>query len=243
MRNITRTTPRPRSVLLLIVATFALLSAACGDNTTAATAAAADDGVASINEDANSDAGTIDSTDSSDDASVLEAPENPEDAFGLFNQCMNHAGVGFGGVIVSGPDGADGGISISPDGELPKGDDPQRVEVSPEDFDLDAFSEANEICRGHLANIDQGFDLSPDQQARMDDAQLEFNKCMEDQGVEMPDFSGGGIVTFGSGPVEADPQTGQPSIDNLEFEEFNEAMETCQHIFEELNAEFGPDTP
>jgi hypothetical protein len=246
MRNTTRTITSQRYGLLAVVAALALLAAACGEDNTDV---AASDGVASIGDDTNSatSANTAGGNDSSDSSGELEAPENPEDAFELFNQCMEDAG--FGGVFLAGAagGGADASITISP-GNLSSGlgeADPQQDGASFEDFDAEEFTAANESCEGHLASIDQDFHLSPEEQARFEDAQLEFSECMEDQGVEVPEFDGGtsfrgsgGSISIAPGDeVDIDPQTGRLSIDDLDFEAFNEAAEECNHVFEDLDAE------
>lgn len=235
MSRTTRPQGRKRQALLAFTTSLVLLAAACGSSTTEA---ATSDGVASIDDGAApTDAA---SPDPDEETGGVEAPENPEDAFELFNQCMTDAGFDFGAAIAVGPgDEAGGVISVSPDGELPDDVDPQNGSGSLADFDIEEFETANEACEGHLANIDQGFDLSPEEQARMEDAQLEFSKCMEDQGFEMPDFSAGGsgIIVSEVEVGDVDPQSGQPSIDDLDFDEFNEAAQACDHVFEELSAE------
>lgn len=246
MRNTTRTTKRQRYVLLAVVALLALLTASCGAGTTEATASGV---VASISDDTGADSPDdndtpdgADRTDSDDSSSDLEAPENPEDAFELFDQCLEEAGFGGAFSVDAGGSAPSGSISISSDeSDLVLGEaDPQQGGTSFEDFDIEEFTAANEACNGHLASIDQGFDMSPEQQAQFEDAQLEFSACMKDLGLEIPEFdggAGGGIVIIESTEVGSDPQTGLPSIDDFDFEAFNEAAQECNHVFEDLEAE------
>lgn len=197
-------------------------------------------GVASLTDDGT---GPSAGADAAPDDTGLEAPENPEDAFALFGECMTDAGFDFGEAIsVGGGDGSGGAITVEPGGTVLGNDeiDPQQQGGSLEEFDLDAFDEANEACEGHLANIDGGFDLSPEQEAAFEDAQLEWSRCMEEQGIEVPevDGSGGAGVVIVEGPVgDADPQGGSASFEDLEFdfEGFEEAAELCQSVYDQYD--------
>lgn len=205
-----------------------LLAAACGGDDVST-----DEGIASLNEGA-------DQVDTVPVDAAVEAPENPEDAFALFGQCMTDAGFDFGDTA-----GATGLIQIAPNA-ADSGDDvvnPQDQGGSFEDFDAEAFDEANKVCEGHLANVDSGFDMTPEQQAAFDDAQLEMSKCMEEQGFAIPDLvSGGdgGTILIEDVPGVDDPQSGSSSTDDLDFdfEGFQEASEMCQSVFDDLDGQF-----
>ncbi len=175
--------------------------------------------------------------------SEVEAPDDPEEAFALFDVCMTEAGFDMGGGVVIG--GGDGGIDV--DGEVIVEEvDPQVSGFDVDDFDFAEFEEANTACEGHLANIGLGFDLTPEQQALFDDAQLAFADCMEEQGIEMPEFGGsGGMVIEIEGDAEVDPQTGELSFDDASFDfgAFEEAAQECDHVFAELDELIEPESP
>jgi hypothetical protein len=108
--------------------------------------------------------------------------EEAEEAMLEFAECMRENGVDM-------PDpqtgGGGAGIVIGPgaDGDAP---------------DMEAFEAADEACR-HLMEEVMGArpDLSPEEQAEMEDQALAFAQCMRDNGVDMPDpeFDGDGRVT------------------------------------------------
>lgn len=219
----------PRRATALLIGPLMLMATACSGSTDEPSAG---NGVASLNE------GAAGAPTPADESAVddVEAPEDPEDAFALFDACMEEHG--FGGVVtvVAGGESGSGGIPIGEAGvqEI----DPQDAGGSIDDFDKEAFDEANTACEGHLANLDDGFDLTPEQEAAMEDAQLAFANCMAEQGVEMPEVasSGGYATSVEAGASEFDPQSGELSPDDLDFdlEAFNEASETCDAVFDQL---------
>ena len=221
----------PRRAAAMLFGPLMLIAAACGGSASDEPSAA--DRVASLGEAAaEAPIGT-------DGAGVdeLEAPEDPEDAMALFNECME--GYGFGGMVtvVAGDPGS-GGIQIG--GSEIEEVDPQAQSGSFEDFDKDAFDEANKACDDHLANIDGGFDLTPEQEAAMADAQLEFADCMAEQGIEMPEVassSGGFVSTAEIDASEVDPQSGGLSPEDLDFdfEAFDEAAKLCDSVFDQFD--------
>ncbi len=170
-------------------------------------------------------------------ADPLEAPDNPEDAFALFNECMEEHGIAGGVTVFAGGDAETGAVEIEPM-EIEEVD-PQTAGGSLEDFDADMYDEANKACEGHLANIDAGFDMTPEQQAAFDDAQLEFADCMAEHGIDVPEpaSSGGGIVVSAA-TEEGDPQSGVGSPDDLDFdfEAFDEAAKDCDSAFAQLES-------
>ncbi len=220
----------PRRAIALLVGPLLLIATACGGSTDGEPSAG--DGVASLNEGA---AGAPTPADESAPDGV-EAPDNPEDALALFNECMEEHG--FGGVVtvIAGGGPGSGGLPIG-DTEVQE-IDPQAELGSFEDFDKDAFDEANTACEGHLANLDGGFDMTPEQEAAMEDAQLEFADCMADLGIEMPEVvsSGGFAITDEVEASEVDPQPGGPAPDDLGFdlEAFEEAASACDSVFDQF---------
>ncbi len=229
------TRPFPRSrrpVGAAALSVFLLLASACGSSSNTDT-----DAVASLDD----DNGPSETDASADDEPALEAPDDPEDAFALYGECMTDAGFGFGGSFAIGGPGADAIDVTELDEQVdPSETDPQQA-GSFDDLDPEAFEEANAQCEGHLDGIDAGFDLSPEEQAAFDDAQLEFTECMEEQGVDMPEITTGGAGMVTVEEVEIDPESGEPSFDDLDFDiaAFEEAAEPCQHILEELEPTTG----
>ena len=168
---------------------------------------------------------------------ISRHPTDAEDAFALFNQCMADHGIE-GGISVSvGGDASSGAVQID---EMEPGEiDPQAGSGSIDDFDMEDLDAANKACEGHLANIDAGFDLTPEQQAAFDDAQLEFNDCMAEHGVEVPDLgsgSGGIVVGRAVASEDGDPQAGGLNLDDqdFDFEAFDKAAKACDFVFEQV---------
>jgi hypothetical protein len=220
------------------LASVVMTAAACGSD--AGGSANAADGVASLRDETNDvtdDATTVGSDEADDDE--LEAPEDPEEAFALYDACLQEHGVdpGEGFVVIAG----DEAVAVSPDqagpaGSLPQGDQvfvngrgpggEEPPEITPE------LIEASEACQGHLANATPDFDLTPEQEAAMEDAQLEFQQCMEEHGIE----GGGFSVSLGEGPAigvdEApDEMTTTPPV-AVDPEEFQAAAEVCRSVYE-----------
>jgi hypothetical protein len=238
---------RRRALTALSVLT--LIAGACGSADDDAQA----DGVASLR-DATADGepstadGVVDGTSadaSAEESSELEAPEDPEEAFALYDQCLQDHGVDPGdGFAVAGegdaiavapaegaaPEGAnsDGG---GPDNQVfVFGDGPNGEQ--PPDIDEEMLA-AMEACRGHLANATPEFDLTPEQQAAMEDAQLAFQQCMEEHGIE----GGGFTISVGDGPAldvdeQQDDQAAPPPAE-IDPEQFQAAAEECQSVYDD----------
>ncbi len=233
-----RSSIRPQLAAAAVAVGLALT--ACGGDSDGAAA----NGIASATE--ISVAATSDDTDESTTTDP-DAPDNAEDAFALFDQCMTDAGFDF--ATDSG--GAEGGITL---GDSVSGGsaevDPQGGPASIGEFDFDAFEAANVECEVHLQGVDVGFDLSPEQEAALSDAQLEFTDCMRDLGVDVAEFedgAGDGLAIVEGGEAETDPQTGLPSFadDDFDFEKFEEASQECSAVFDKyavLDGLFGGET-
>jgi hypothetical protein len=141
--------------------------------------------------------------------------------------------IAVGGPLVISSD--DGG----PDGDTE--DDDSESRVGPPSIDVEEMEAANEACRGHLENAAPDFDLTPEQEAAMEDARLEFDQCMSDQGVELPDMSGGedDIGIHVEVLEEGDGSAAPPPID---IEEMEAASKICQKVYDqypELDDVFG----
>ena len=200
--------PIRRHRLFALLAALLLIAAACGSSP--ANDNAASDGIASISSDTTSGAGGSDITAADEtgaESGVLEAPENPEDAFALFGDCMTEHGFDFGDALTTTVGGGGGAVIEVDPGDLDSEVDPQAPVLSLEDFDAGAFEDANKECEGHLVNVDQFADFSPEERAAFEDAQLKFADCMAEQGIEIPDFDGatGGII------IESGPDRGRPT--------------------------------
>lgn len=214
-------------------------AAACGgdaDTTDAASNAVAtlDDGT-ETSETSSSDSAAADDTAVSD----AEAPDDPELAFALWDECMADAGFDISSSFAG--DGEGDGIAVE-DVELDATDPQSDGFSSPEDFD-DSFQEASAECDKHLANVDAGFDLSPEQQAQFEDAQIEWAACMAEAGFEIPDIEGdGAALSIQIGPDESDPQSQGFGEGDFDFEAFEEAAESCDSAFDELNDVFGDES-
>lgn len=230
------TTPTRHRGIAALAAAVLLFTAACGS---AGDDDTADDGVASLSdqstedsdESADTEVGDDDPTDT-EQTEQVEAPDNPEDAFALFEECMADAGLDMQPV-----DGDDGSVQVLGDDDGQAGG--IAIGGSIDDFDPDQFEEIAGRCEAHLASIDAGFEMSPEDEAAFNDAQLEWTECMREQGVEVPDFDGdsGGMIVIGGPEVEGDPQAGGSIGDaDFDFEAFSEADEACNHVFADFEA-------
>ena len=250
MRSHSHARPPMRRRALVALSVLTLIGAACGS---ADDDDAQADGVASLR-DASGEAETADAESNTDGAggdattdattddasSELEAPEDPEEAFALYDQCLQDHGVDPGeGFVVAGDGDA---VAVAPaDGSRPEGDGPDsQVFVygegpngeQPPAIDDDMLA-AMEACRGHLANATPEFDLTPEQQAAMEDAQLAFQQCMEEHGIE----GGGFTISIGDGQAldvdeQQDDQAAPPPAE-VDPEEFQAAAEECQSVYDD----------
>ena len=84
--------------------------------------------------------------------------------------------VGGGPLVISGDDGETRWRRPPADDDS---DDqvatPMGGRVGPPSIDVEEMEAANEACRGHLENAAPDFDLTPEQEAAMEDARLEFD--------------------------------------------------------------------
>jgi hypothetical protein len=88
------------------------------------------------------------------------------------------------------------------------------------------FQDANDACSHFLPNGGQGPDFSPEEQAALNDAQLEFARCMRDNGIEdFPDPTPGDGFGFGGG--------GNSQIDPNDAD-VQAAFEICQPILSDV---------
>ena len=238
--------PLARRGALVVISVVTLITTACGS---ADDDDAQADGVASLRDlstpDEAADDATTDSTPtgtSTDESAELEAPDDLEAAMALYDQCLQDHGVDPGeGFIVA---GAGDAVAVAPAGGVNAADgeasddqvfvyaqDAEGNEMPPPD---DELIEAAEACRGHLANATPDFELTPEQEAAMEDAQLEFQQCMEAHGIE----GGGFSISVGGGPgIEVDEQQvddeATPPPSDIDPEEFQAAAEECQSVYDD----------
>lgn len=172
--------------------------AACGG------ASGADDQVATLGDSTAGDA-----SDDGDGTSQELTDAEREDAMLEFSECMRENGVDLpdpgsgesGRVIAGGPD-------------------------SGSRIDQDAFQEANEACEPLLEDaFGERPQLSPEEEAEMQDNALAFAECMREHGIDMPD------PTFGEGPGGGfSIAVGGPGGGGIDPEDpdFEDAQEACQ---------------
>ena len=244
MRSIRTSTIRTRSSArrpgtVLALAALVAAGAACGSTNEGADPGGSTDGVASLRETSGEQTDVDGSAEESQTSAELEAPEDPDEAFALFDQCLQDHGVDPGeGFVVAGGDVA---LGVAPENRSESGDGPStQIFTSGEgpggtlpEMD-EEFLAANEACRGHLANVTRGFDLTPEQEAAMEDAQLAFQQCMSEHGIE----GGGFSISVGAGPalgVEEAPDAEEvpPPPADFDPEEFAAAAEQCQSVYDD----------
>ncbi len=170
----------------------------------------------------NDDDSGIASLDGSGDGETA-ADIDPELAMADYRECLAENGVDIN--IQAGSGG--GSISLEGGGEA----DPQ---AGGGGFDIDAFRAASEAC-ADLAEAAMGsFTPDPQQQAAMEDAQLRFDECMADRGLE---GYGGAVASSGlaldGDTSAADPQSGG-SLADVDPDVLAEALEECSAVFDEL---------
>lgn len=166
------------------------------------------DGDATEGDDAEPTAG--DSA-SSDAGEVTD--EDIEQAFLEYDQCLADIGLG---ALVS---GGSGGAAVDVEGDEAIVPSDGAVAMTDEQFER-----MEEECNPIVDAVAGSFEASPEQEAEMRDAELEFARCMRDQGVDMPDptSSGGGFEI----QIDGDGAFDQDAMD--------EAFETCDSVFDEL---------
>lgn len=141
-------------------------------------------------------------------ASVSPAGEQDLEASLLaFAKCMRENGVDV-------PD-----PQIEEDGRLTFGQGIGRVD--PNDPDVEAAFEA---CQDELPDVGEAIEFDPQQEAALADAQLEFARCMRQNGVDVPDPTGDGFTI--------DPDSGIDPTDP----DVQAAIEACRPILEEVFA-------
>lgn len=223
-----------RKLLLGSVAALTLVASACGSGSSDGSAS---DGIASLDtvapasadgpsDDTDSDTGSDSDTDTStstgdggtggdgDGGDVSE--EDFEEAYAAYEKCVED--VGGGGILPT--EGSDG-AAVEGD------DDDGAVVVDVADIGDDVFERLQEECDPLLENVVGDFEMSPEQEAEIRDMELEFARCMRDEGIEMGDPGGGDgmVIEFEIG-------------DDADQDAMDAAFDKCDSVFDELNAQF-----
>jgi hypothetical protein len=222
------TSKRRGPTLGITMMILALLLAACGG---AGTAEEDPEGVASLGTDTTSPVG--DESDSSNDE--VEAPTDRNDAFLLYDQCMAEGGfpTDAAGQANDGPtvQQETAGGSDDQEGPTERIVGPGGIEIAPED--LEAFEAANQVCQAHLANLTQGAEFTPEQEAALEDANLRVRQCLDEKGIDAQISIGGGD---GGGLIQdedLDDNAPPPNQGEVDPEQLDAAMAECMAIFDE----------
>ena len=139
-------------------------------------------------------------------ANGLEAPTDMEEAFALFNTCLEEQGVSFPEVPI-------GGNAVEAE---------ENEETALDDANFEALEKASALCEGHLANVDDQFEISPEQEAAFADAELAFRDCVVEEGYD-PAALG----------MDADGEVTDETLDNMDLELLDEVMEACGSVFDD----------
>lgn len=176
------------------------------------------------------------SGDADDDASELEAPTDRNAAFVLYDRCMatrgfptDAAGAADGPSVAvsrSGPDGGSAG-----EGPTTRTVGPGGIEIAPED--VDRFRAADEACHGHLDNIADGDDFTPEQQAAMEDAILRVEQCMHDKGFEVHLSAGSGTDSGLTVNESEERDASRDQVAPADPAALDAASEECSKVFDE----------
>ena len=198
----------PHNRLLAGVFSVLLVLSACGS--TAASDAANEESettatVASLPEQTSTEEATADEASSAEDSELVDESVEEltaEEAQLKFEQCLLDAGIDspFAGTEGESIGASEDGAGIA-------------FELDEEDFE--AFEKCNEILSESFGE----FTPSPEQEAIIQDAQLEFDQCMTDKGF---DVSGGASFELGEGV----------SIDDLQV-----ASDECSSVFDVLSTD------
>jgi hypothetical protein len=191
----------------VLLAGFGLAASACGSST-----AEAETGVASLAAaDQSVDGGQDQPGDTGDrpvgaaDADGVEAPDDPDEAFRLYERCLSDAGFDLGGSIGT-TSGAGGGVAVD-------GQSDDDLQAAFDDIDWEAYEEAETTCSAHLVNALSDADRSPEQKAALEDAELAYNNCMTDAGFPVEEGNGDLIIESDS--------------DDWDLEAYEEANQAC----------------
>jgi hypothetical protein len=217
---------RPGLTLGTMITVLALFLAACGSGGLADDDS---DGVASL----GTDTPTTTGDGSDDSADGVEAPTDRNEAFVLYDRCMAKEGF---------PTDAAGQANDGPTVHVEGSEDEAaptqrivgpggRIDIAPED--LEAYEAANQVCSAHLANISQGEEFTPEQQAALEDANLRVQQCLDEKGIDAQISIGGGDTGGLVQSDESDDNAPPANQGEVDAEEVEAAMAECMAIFDE----------
>jgi hypothetical protein len=155
-----------------------------------------------------------------DASSSPAAPQDLQEAFLAYAQCMREHGIDMPDPQVSDEGGGrfSVGFSAGGPGSGPGGE-----------IDKERFGAADEACRPLLGNAigEEGKpDISPEDEAKL----LEFARCMRAHGIDMPDPGSDGMVF----------NLGGPDDKSFDREAFEAAQEACKQFLPGRMGEDGP---
>ncbi len=209
----------------VVLGVSALMLAACGSDPGGAEAGS--DGVASLGSGATAE------TTGGNDSGGLEAPTDQNEAFLLYDKCM--AEEGFPTDTAGSTD--EGMVSSSSEDESDGNEGPTEKLLGPggieiEGEDIERYEKADEVCRGHLANVQTGLpEFTPEQEAALADAEVKVNECLQEKGVDMKvDLTDDEGLSTNEEQDEGDDGSGAPPPD---IEEMEQALEECSKVFDE----------
>jgi len=156
-----------------------------------------------------------DGTTEEDDDGETDEEVDPEIAMAEYEQCMEEQGVSMSLAV----EGGDGASIETLETDADANDD--SLELSGEGLDLEEFEAAAEACDPILEDAFGSFEMTPEQEAEMADQMLELEKCLADEGFDI-DMSGGNSFQIGG--------------DDMDFEAFEEAMQTCGNDIQTIDA-------
>ncbi len=125
---------------------------------------------------------------------------DPDEAFADYEACMAEHGLAL--------------PTIDADG-----DETVTIQAIEEDIDFEAWEEAEQACAPILEAAFGEFEMSPEEEAEFMDQQLEFAKCMRDNGVDWPDptSDANAIIEL---PEELDMETLDAALQTCEMDVF-----------------------
>ena len=208
-----------RTTIISACASAALLLSACGSGG----ASNSSDGIASLDTIAQvaSDSESSDTDDANasngggeSDGEVSEV--GYEKAIAEYEQCLDD--IGLGGLFAD-----EGGDGVATDVAVESSGDGGALEGDPAELDAQ-FERMQEECDPIIAAVSQDFELSPEEEAELADADLAFARCMREAGFDFPDPGADGTEN----------QVLEFDEDDLDIDALNETMDKCDSVFEEV---------
>lgn len=199
----------PRELLAIGLAAAGLVVGACGSTEPDETSVGVADLPAADRGQETSDPEQAEAGTGRDDGGRPEPSDADIEAASLeFEQCMADAGVDVSGLF-----GGGGGEAVGDDDD--DGNDANAAsQIDLGTLDDDEFQAAMDECNKIFEDTFGSFEPSPEEQARLADAEAAFANCMSEAGFEIPEADGSGIIAF-----ELD--------DEVDLDAIDEATEQC----------------